>query len=88
MIQPYNNQILFKPFLGDKITDGGIIVPDTVKRELNKGTIVAVGGGTKNSPMKLKAGAIGFRVKDWGTPIEENGETFYLMEDKAIIALE
>lgn len=88
MIKPYNNNILFKPFLEDAITEGGIILPDSVRKESAKGIIVAVGEGTKIRPMKLKPNTIGYRVKDWGEPIEENGERFYIMEDKAILALE
>jgi co-chaperonin GroES (HSP10) len=88
MIQPIGNNILFKPFPGDEITQGGIIVPDNARGESDKGIIVRVGGGTHNRPMKLKSNTVGFRVHDWGEPIEENGERYYLMEDKAILALE
>jgi co-chaperonin GroES (HSP10) len=47
---------------------------------------VAIGTGTPSKPMTLKVGQIVFRVKDWGTPIEENGVTYYLMDSSAIIA--
>lgn len=87
MIKPIKNQIIFKPLPGDAMTEGGIIVPDNVCKESDKGTIVAVGNGTKNKPMKLHKNTIGFRVHQWGEPIEENGEIFYIMEDSAIIAL-
>lgn len=87
MIKPIRNNILFKPFKGDEVTSGGIIIPENVRGESNKGMIVAVGNGTKNFPMKLKPNTIGFRVKDWGEPIEENGERYYIMDDKAVIAL-
>lgn len=87
MIQPIRNQILFKPFLGDSVSEGGILVPDSVRGESDKGIIVAVGNGTKNKPMELKVGMIGFRVHQWGEPIDDNTERFYLMEDSAIIAL-
>lgn len=88
MVKPINNQILFKPFSGDKITLGGIVVPESVMEESNKGVIVEVGNGTKIRPMKLKAGQVGYRVKLWGTEIIVDGEKMYLMEDKAILALE
>ena len=88
MVKPIGNNILFKPFRGDEITEGGIIVPDNIRGQSNKGMIVAVGGGTKISPMKLKPNTIGFRVKDWGHEILIDGENHYLMEDKAILALE
>lgn len=86
-MQPHNNNILFKPFESEAITKDGIVIPDSCKQVSNKGQIVAVGKGTPERKMKLKAGMIGYRVKDWGTPIEYNGEIYYLMEDKAIIAL-
>lgn len=87
-MKPYGNNILFKPFKGDEVSEGGIIVPDSIRKESDKGLIVSVGGGTTIHPMKLKPNTIGYRVHGWGEPIEENGERYYLMEDKAIIALE
>lgn len=87
MLKPIRNNILFKPFLGDEISEGGIIVPDSVRGESDKGVIVSVGNGTINKPMELKEGQIGFRVHKWGNEVILNGEKYYLMEDSAIIAL-
>ncbi len=84
----YNNNILFRPFEGDAVSEGGIIVPDSCKKLSNKGEIVAVGEGTLERPMKLKEGMIGYRVKDWGTEISIDGVTYFIMEDSAILALE
>jgi chaperonin GroES len=86
-MQPVRNNILFRPFEGDGVSEGGIYIPDSVRKLSNKGEIVAVGKGTKERTMKLKAGQVGIRVKDWGTEIIENGIKYFLMEDKAIIAL-
>lgn len=85
-MQPYNNNILFKPFKGEDITEAGIIIPDSFKKWSNKGEIVAVGEGTLERPMKLKPGIIGYRVKDWGTEIQYKGETYFLMDEGAILA--
>jgi co-chaperonin GroES (HSP10) len=87
MIKPIKNYILFKPFVGDAISEGGIIVPEFVVGESDKGIIVACGNGTKSRPMKLKENTVGFRVHLWGEPVEIGGERFYIMEDQAIIAL-
>lgn len=88
MIQPIRNNVLVQCFEGDGITDGGIVVPDSVKKDSNKVKIIAVGDGTAKRPMEFKPGMTAFRVKDWGTPVEENGEKYYLMDDKALIALQ
>lgn len=87
MVQPIRSNVLVKPFKGEEFSAGGIIVPDAFVKESDKVTIVAVGNGTKDRPMKLKAGQIAYRVQAWGDPIEDNGELFYLMDDKAILAL-
>jgi len=84
---PIKNQILFKPFMVEEKTEGGIFVPDSFRAESDKGEIVAVGKGTKKNPMYLKKGDIGFRVHKWGTQVKINDESFYLMEDSAILAL-
>ena len=84
MITPINNNILFKPFDGESVTDGGILIPDSMKQPSNRGLIVAVG----HTVTTMKAGDIGFRVKDWGEEIHENGEKYFLMDAKAIIALQ
>lgn len=85
-MQPIRNQILFKPFLNEEKTEGGLFVPESFRGESDKGEIVAVGKGTKGHPMRLKKGDIAFRVHKWGTEIKENGESLYLMEDSAILA--
>ena len=85
-MKPIGNQILFKPFLQEEKTQGGIFVPESFRQESDKGEIVEVGSGTKNRPMYIKKGDIGFRVHKWGTLVEKNGENFYLMEDSAILA--
>lgn len=82
------DNILFKPFPPLEKTEGGLFVPDSCKEENNKGTIVAVGRGTVKKPMRLKVGDVGFRVKEWGEPLQKDGETFYIMSQDAILALE
>ena len=87
MVKPIKNNILFKPFLIEEKTEGGIIVPDSFRGESDKGVIVAVGKGSKIKPMKLKENTIAYRVSGWGELIIDNGEKYYLMEDSAILAL-
>jgi co-chaperonin GroES (HSP10) len=86
VIKPVRNNVLVKPFLKDETSKGGIIVPNSFRGESEKVLIVAVGEGTKKMPMKLKVGEIGFRVKEWGVPVIENGEQFYIMEQSSILA--
>lgn len=88
MIKPVRNNVLVKCFESSEISEGGIFVPESVRPESNKVKIVAVGTGLPNNPMNLKVGDVGYRVRDWGQLIEENGEKYYLMDKSAIIALD
>lgn len=84
---PIRTQILFKPFPPDSVSTGGIIVPDSVQEVNNKGMIVKVGNGTKDKPMKLIPGQIGYRVKGWGLEIIIDGELHVIMDQDAILAV-
>lgn len=88
MLKPIRNNVLVKPFPPSGISEGGIFVPLSVRKDNNRGTIVAVGNGTKDRPMQFKPGQVIYRVKDWGTPVEIEGEKHYLMDDSAILATE
>ena len=88
MIKPILDNVVVKPFPPNETTEGGLYVPDSVKKDSNKVTVVAVGGGTKKNPMKLKAGDVGFRVKEWGEEIIIDGGKYFIMNQSAIIALE
>lgn len=88
MIQPILNQVVFKPLPSEEFTDGGLFIPLNAREINNKGTIVAVGNGTDKTPMRLKVGMTVFRTKSWGEGIISDNELYFLMDEKAIIAIE
>jgi co-chaperonin GroES (HSP10) len=85
-IKPIRTNVLVKPCESDSVSTGGIILSDAHKEESNKVEVIAVGFGTKKKEMRYKKGDIAFRVKDHGTPVEENGVLMYLMDQDAILA--
>lgn len=87
-MQPVRNNILTKPFPPDEVSDGGIFVPESARQENNKMRVIAVGNGTKERKMIFNPGDIVYRVKDWGTPVDIDGERYYLMDQNGIIAKE
>jgi len=87
-MQPVRNNILTKPFPPDEISEGGIFVPESARQESNKMRVIAVGNGTKERKMIFNPGDIVYRVKDWGTPVDIDGERYYLMDQNGIIAKE
>ena len=87
-MKPIRNNVLVKPFPPSEQSEGGILVPLSARRENNRVRVVAVGNGTKARPMQFKPGQVAYRVKDWGTLVEIEGEKHYLMDDSAILATE
>ena len=47
-IQPLGQRVLVKRIESEEMTAGGIFLPDTAKEKPQKGTVVAVGNGTKD----------------------------------------
>lgn len=81
-MKPIKNKILVKPVKGNNVTNGGLFIPDSAMKVSNKVEIVEVGEASK-----LKKGQVGFRVKDFGEEFIIDGEQYFLMDDKAILAL-
>ena len=56
-IQPLADRVLVQPQEAEEKTAGGIIIPDTAKKERPiEGKVLAVGQGTKDEEMVLKVG--------------------------------
>ena len=53
-IKPLADRVLVEPAAAETKTSSGIIIPDTAKEKPQRGTVVAVGPGTKDNPVTLK----------------------------------
>lgn len=86
-IKPLADRVLVKPAAAEEKTVGGIIIPDTAKEKPLKGEIVAVGNGTKDEEMVLKAGDQVLYGKYAGTEIELDGENYLIMRQSDVLAI-
>ena len=55
-IELLQDYVLVKPDKIEKVSAGGIIIPDNAKEKPQKGTVVVVGPGKKDHPMHVKKG--------------------------------
>lgn len=55
-IKPLADRVLIEPAAAETTTASGIIIPDTAKEKPQRGTVVAVGPGTKDEPVTVKVG--------------------------------
>ncbi len=85
-IKPLADRVLIQPAAAEEKTVGGIIIPDTAKEKPLKGKVIAVGNGTKDEQMVLKAGDEVLYGKYAGTELELDGEKFIIMRQSDVLA--
>lgn len=85
-IQPLSDRVLIEPTAAEEVTASGIIIPDTAKEKPLRGTVLAVGTGTKDEEMLLKAGDSVLFGKYAGTEIELEGKKYLMMRQSDVLA--
>ena len=85
-IKPLADRVLVQPAPAEEKV-GGIIIPDTAKEKPQRGTVVAVGEGTKDDPMVLKDGDTVLYGKYSGTELEVEGEKYLMMRQSDVLAI-
>lgn len=73
-LKPLADRVLIQPTPAEETTLAGIIIPDSAKEKPLRGTVLAVGNGTKDEEMVLKEGDNVLYGKYAGTEIELDGE--------------
>ena len=85
-IKPLADRVLVVPAPAEEKV-GGIIIPDTAKEKPQRGKVVAVGGGTKDETMVLKANDTVLYGKYAGTELEYEGEKYLIMRQSDVLAV-
>ncbi len=86
-IKPLADRVLIEPAAAEEKTIGGIIIPDSAKAKPMKGKVIAVGNGTKDEAMVLKAGDKVLYGKYAGTELELDGEKYLIMRQSDVLAI-
>ena len=86
-IKPLADRVLINPCPAEEVTVAGIIIPDSAKEKPLKGTVVAVGNGTKDEEMVVKPNDTVLYGKYAGTELELEGEKYLIMRQSDILAI-
>lgn len=86
-LKPLADRVLIEPAAAETTTASGIIIPDTAQEKPQKGTVVAVGPGTKDNPVTLKVGDVVLYGKYAGTEIKENAKSYLIMRESDVLAI-
>ena len=86
-IIPLADRVLIQQAEAETTTASGIIIPDTAQEKPQKGTVIAVGKGTKDNPMTVKTGDNILYGKYAGTELKYNGSDYMIMKESDILAI-
>ena len=86
-LKPLADRVIIQPTAAEEVTSSGIIIPDSAKEKPLKGTVLAVGNGTKDDEMVLKAGDVVLYGKYAGTEIEFEGDKVLVMRQNEVLAV-
>jgi chaperonin GroES len=86
-IKPLADRVLIEPAAAETKTSSGIIIPDTAKEKPQKGTVVAVGAGTKDNPITVSVGDSILYGKYAGTELQHEGKDYLIMKENDILAI-
>ena len=86
-IKPLADRVLIEPSQAETKTASGIIIPDNAKEKPQKGTVIAVGKGTKEEPMTVKVGDAVLYGKYAGTELKLEGKDYLIMRESDILAI-
>ena len=86
-IKPLADRVMIEPLPAETTTASGLIIPDSAKEKQQKGTVMAVGSGTKDEPMTVKVGDTVLYGKYSGTEIVFEGTEYLIMRESDILAI-
>ena len=91
-IRPLHDRVLIKRVEEEKMSKGGIIIPDSAKEKPIEGKVVAVGGGKigedgKVRPLDVKAGDRILFGKYSGTEVKIDGEEHLILREEDILGV-
>lgn len=86
-VKPLADRVIIRPTQAEEVTMSGIIIPDSAKEKPLKGTILAVGPGTKDETMELKVDDTVLYGKYAGTEVEIDGEKVLIMRQSDVLAI-
>ena len=90
-LKPLRDRVIVKPIEQDTVTTGGIVIPDSAKEKPQKGTVLAVGPGTRDEDGNLQS--IDLKENDTvlfgkyaGNKIKIDGEEILILSIDDILA--
>jgi chaperonin GroES len=90
--RPLHDRVVIRRLTPQEKTEGGIIIPDTVREKPSEGEVVAAGPGARNEkgdivPLDIHAGDRVLFGKWSGTEVKIDGEDLIIMNGSDIMGI-
>lgn len=82
--KPLKDRIIVRPQESEKVTKGGIIIPDTARERAQVGEVVAV---SEQEDLVVKVGDDVYYGKNSGVEIVVDGTVYLMMREAEVFAL-
>lgn len=91
-LRPLHDRVIIKRLEEEKVSAGGIVIPDSAAEKPMRGQVVAAGNGRiledgKVRPIAVKAGDKVLFGKYSGTEVKVDGEDLLVMREEDILAV-
>jgi len=86
-IKPLADRVVVEPKEAEEKTASGLFIPDSAKEKPQQGVVVAVGPGTKDVTMEVKAGDTVLYGKYSGTEVTVDGKKCLILRQNDILAI-
>lgn len=86
-ITPLHDRVIVKADPAEKVSAGGIIIPDSATEKPQRGKVIAVGTGKKDEPMTVVVGDNVLYGKYAGTELKLEGIEYLIMRESDILAI-
>lgn len=92
MLTPLSNKLVIERDAADKVTPGGIHLPDTAKEKPRRGKVVAAGPGKllengRCGAMTVKVGDCAVFGAYSGSEVEEGGKRYVVLSEDDVLAV-
>ena len=91
-IRPLGDRVLVERLEAEKITAGGIVLPDSAKEKPQQGKVISVGEGRTLEdgtvkPLQIKKGDKILFTSYAGTDVKIDGKDYLIMDESNILAV-
>ena len=91
-LKPLGDRLIVEPLEEGETTVGGIVLPDTAQEKPQRGTVLAVGPGARNTetgdriPLDVAEGDVVVYSKYGGTEIKVEGDDYLILRESDVLA--